>query len=186
MAENRQALRQRRSTSRQLAAEDAHNYRPRDFLRPVLLLLLAERPTYGYDLAEQLRYFGLDQDPGGMYRALHSLERDGLVRSRTKSSDIGPTQRIYFVTRRGHRWLDDAAWALGATRMDVVRFLHRHAMLRALPQPKRTVARPSPLSEALVRLEFRLRRGLSGPQADAPSSRPRIVGGSSISASGNT
>src|SRR5919198_4375201 len=76
--------------------------RPRDFLRSCLLLLLREQPAHGYDLLERLRPFGFDgNDPGGLYRALRALGRDGLVRSAWQPSRTGPDRRIYELTRAG-------------------------------------------------------------------------------------
>ena len=48
---------------------------PKNFLRPCLLLLLREQPAHGYELLERLRPLGFGRDdPGGLYRALRSLE----------------------------------------------------------------------------------------------------------------
>src|ERR671936_479218 len=75
---------------------------PRNFLRPCVLLLLREQPSHGYELLERLRPLGVPgDDPGGLYRALRSLERDRLVRSGWTSSATGPDRRIYELTREG-------------------------------------------------------------------------------------
>lgn len=129
-----------------------HSHRPADFLRPVLLLLLAEEPTYGYDLLERLQAFGFPRDPGGTYRALHALERERLVRIRTRPSSAGPEQLIYHVTGRGRRHLDGAATDIGRTRVEVAQFLHRHSRLVSR---RYTRASLSPISEALLRLAVR-------------------------------
>lgn len=130
-------------------ATSGHSHRPADFLRPVLLLLLAEQPTYGYDLLERLQAFGFPRDPGGTYRALHALEREGLVRLRTRPSSAGPEQLIYHVTGRGRRHLDAAASDIGRTRLEVAQFLHRHSSLASRRFTRRNL---SPISEALLRL----------------------------------
>ena len=42
---------------------------PRNFLRPCLLLLIAEAPSYGYDLLVRLGELGFRHvDPGMLYR----------------------------------------------------------------------------------------------------------------------
>src|SRR5919198_1277095 len=75
---------------------------PRNFLRPCLLLLLREQPAHGYELLERLRPLGFTRDdPGGLYRALRALERDGLVASEWEVSDLGPDRRTYQLTREG-------------------------------------------------------------------------------------
>jgi poly-beta-hydroxybutyrate-responsive repressor len=75
---------------------------PRNFLQPCLLLLLAERADHGYELATRLRpLHDGDGDSGGVYRALRGLEKQGLVRSEWRTSDIGPARRTYHITPAG-------------------------------------------------------------------------------------
>ena len=75
---------------------------PRSFLRSCLLLLIAERPSYGYDLLEGLTGLGMaDVDAGGLYRTLRSMEKDGLVASRWDDSEVGPKRRVYRLTEDG-------------------------------------------------------------------------------------
>lgn len=75
---------------------------PRNFLQPCLLLLLAERPDHGYDLAARMRpLHDGEGDSGGVYRALRSLEAQGLVRSEWCTSDVGPARRTYHITPAG-------------------------------------------------------------------------------------
>jgi hypothetical protein len=74
---------------------DFHASLPRSYLRPCLLLLLAEDSSHGYELLEQLRELGLRiAEPGGMYRALRSMDEDGLVRSWWEPSQSGPARRL--------------------------------------------------------------------------------------------
>lgn len=80
---------------------------PRNFLQPLLLLLLRERPDHGYELAARLRpMHDSEGDAGGIYRALRGLERQGLVRSQWQPSEAGPARRIYRVTPDGLACLD--------------------------------------------------------------------------------
>ena len=83
------------------------------FGEPALLLLLARRPTHGYELIEQLpALLGEDRvDVGNLYRALRSLEEEGLVTSEWSDDLPGPTKRTYTLTDDGHELL--ASW-LGA------------------------------------------------------------------------
>jgi PadR family transcriptional regulator, regulatory protein PadR len=90
--------------------EEVRGGLPRAFIRSCLLLLIAERPSYGYDLLEGLAELGMsDVDPGGLYRTLRSMEKDGLVASRWDTSDVGPKRRVYSLTDEGMDWLH--AWA---------------------------------------------------------------------------
>jgi PadR family transcriptional regulator, regulatory protein PadR len=114
---------------------------PRNFLRPSILLLLREDPAHGYDLLERLRPLGFNRpDPGGLYRALRALERDGLVRSAWEASDAGPERRIYEITRAGGEELHRLATALDAGREHLDAFLSRYSEFVALPHE----GRPAP------------------------------------------
>jgi DNA-binding PadR family transcriptional regulator len=56
---------------------------PRGYLRPCLLLLIAEESAHGYDLLDRLEALGTPAiDAGTLYRALRAMERDRLVESR--------------------------------------------------------------------------------------------------------
>jgi len=114
---------------------------PKNFLRPCLLLLLREHQAHGYELLERLRALGLSaHDPGGLYRALRGLERDGLVRSGWEPSQNGPERRIYQLTRAGMQELHAQAKALLATRDAVDVFLSRYGEFVTLA-PARAPAR---------------------------------------------
>lgn len=84
---------------------------PRNFLRPVLLLLLSEAPAHGYDLLERLPALGLSaDDPGGLYRTLRAMEGEGLLAAEWDTSGRGPARRIYRLTPEGEEQL--RAWAV--------------------------------------------------------------------------
>ena len=100
---------------------------PRNFLRPCVLLLLREQPAHGYDLIERLRSLGFTRDdPGRLYRALRSLEDEGLVRSAWEPSGTGPDRRIYELTRAGVEELHLASRAIAAAREALGIFLSRY------------------------------------------------------------
>jgi PadR family transcriptional regulator PadR len=75
-----------------------------------LLVLLAERPTHGYELLDALpALVGSDRvDVGNLYRVLRALEDEGLVRSEWSAELPGPAKRTYWLTDEGHAAL--AAW----------------------------------------------------------------------------
>jgi poly-beta-hydroxybutyrate-responsive repressor len=80
------------------------------FGEPALLLLLAGRPTHGYELLERLPDLLGDErvDVGNVYRALRSLEDEGLVTSEWSADLPGPAKRTYTLTDEGHGLLE--AW----------------------------------------------------------------------------
>jgi PadR family transcriptional regulator PadR len=86
---------------------------PRNYLRPCLLLLLAEGTSHGYELLEQVSALGLDRvDPGGLYRSLRAMDEEGLVRSAWQPSATGPARRTYELTDEGREWLHAVAGSL--------------------------------------------------------------------------
>jgi PadR family transcriptional regulator, regulatory protein PadR len=92
----------RRSVVRDEGGIAMADLEPRNFLQPCLLLLLAERADHGYELAARLRpLHDGEGDSGGVYRALRSLEKQGLVGSEWRSSDVGPARRTYHITPAG-------------------------------------------------------------------------------------
>ncbi len=105
---------------------------PRNFIRPCLLLLLREQPSHGYELLERLRAFGFDRDPGGLYRALRALERDGCVRSSWEPSTTGPERRIYQLSRAGMEALHRRATAIADATDTLGLFLSRYGEFVAL------------------------------------------------------
>ncbi len=115
---------------------------PRNFVRTCLLLLLAEGPDHGYQLAERLRPFlDGDTDPTSVYRALHTLRSQGLIRDEQASSELGPTRRVYRLTAEGRMELDRHAAELAQLRRDLGTYLHRFRQLQgrgggAGPQPR--------------------------------------------------
>jgi len=79
---------------------------PRVLVRPCLLLVLAEGPGHGYDIAERLKLFGFTwSGQGPIYQQLRHLERAGLLRSKLETPG-GPARRIYELTSVGDDALD--------------------------------------------------------------------------------
>jgi PadR family transcriptional regulator, regulatory protein PadR len=82
---------------------------PRRFVLPAILLLLSERPGYGYGLVPRLREFHFGHvDRPAVYRALAQLERDGLVEAGSENPTAGTARRVYRITALGERVL--RAW----------------------------------------------------------------------------
>ena len=100
---------------------------PKNFMRPCLLLLIREEASHGYDLLVRLDELGIRRtDPGGLYRTLRTMEREGLVESRWDISEIGPPRRTYQLTEDGEDWLHAWAATLSETGRVVEGFLKRY------------------------------------------------------------
>ncbi len=80
----------------------------RRFLRPAIMLLLAEEPVHGYELMNKLKELGVGRgaDPSLVYRVLRLLERSGLAESRLDDSGAGPARKVYALTPQGLELLD--------------------------------------------------------------------------------
>jgi PadR family transcriptional regulator len=93
------------------ARPDAHSdagpqATPRNWMTAVILLLLREWSSYGYDLMERMAAFGFAaMNPGSLYRVLRQLEKDGMVSSTWDTSGQGPARRMYSITDAGEAYL---------------------------------------------------------------------------------
>mgnify|MGYP001245875697 FL=1 len=70
---------------------------------PVLVLaLLHQQESYGYELVTRLRSHGLDSiAPGTVYPVLTRLEREGRLTSYLMASSAGPARKYYRPTPAG-------------------------------------------------------------------------------------
>ena len=75
-------------------------------LSVLLLQLLAERESYGYEVVQRLHEIGLaDILEGTVYPALARLEREGRVSARLVASNAGPARKYYRPTSAGYEAL---------------------------------------------------------------------------------
>lgn len=78
----------------------------KNWVVPVVLLMLREWNSYGYELLEKLTKFGLGaMNPGTFYRTLRQMEKDGVVSSSWDTSEGGPARRVYSITEAGEAYL---------------------------------------------------------------------------------
>jgi PadR family transcriptional regulator PadR len=72
----------------------------------LLLRLLAERESYGYEVVQRLREVGLAGiSEGTVYPALSRLEREGRIGARLVASTAGPARKYYQPTPAGREAL---------------------------------------------------------------------------------
>lgn len=68
----------------------------------LVLLLLTEHESYGYELVTRLRDDGLaDIATGTVYPVLSRLDREGLISSRPVASSSGPARKYYAPSGAG-------------------------------------------------------------------------------------
>ena len=74
------------------------------YIQPSILLALKTKPSYGYELIQEISRFGFIEGqvpPGMIYRHLRELEENGLVVSEWETEGVGPAKRVYQLTGEG-------------------------------------------------------------------------------------
>jgi poly-beta-hydroxybutyrate-responsive repressor len=78
------------------------------YIQPSLLLALKRKPSYGYELIQEIATFGFMEGPappGMIYRHLRDMEENGWVTSEWHTEQAGPAKRIYQLTGEGREIL---------------------------------------------------------------------------------
>ena len=74
-------------------------------LQPTILAILTEGPLHGYPIVERLArsplMSGCKPDRPGVYRALNSMEHQGVVTHTWTPSQSGPSKRLHNPTSEG-------------------------------------------------------------------------------------
>jgi PadR family transcriptional regulator PadR len=103
----------------------------------LLLALVAERESYGYELVQRLQRLGLtDMAEGTVYPALARLEREGRLVTRLVPSRSGPARKYYRISADGHRALREGAAAWLALNDIVTPLLRRQVPSAPAAPPK--------------------------------------------------
>lgn len=113
--------------------------RPRSLIVAHVLLLLAEQPRHGYELAESLRMWEFEGiTTSTVYRELARLEDSDLVRSFWQSSQArGPARHMYELTDAGRADLLACADDVRGLMTHLHEFLARFSMVDgAVPAPE--------------------------------------------------
>jgi PadR family transcriptional regulator PadR len=98
-----------------LAAEHKVEARPRRWLISVVLVLLQDENSYGYELMKRMEEeFSFEKiNAGSVYRTLRQMEKEGLCSSEwdVQADEEGspPPRRMYAITDGGEAYLE--AWA---------------------------------------------------------------------------
>ena len=73
-----------------------------------LLAVIAEEPSYGYEMVRKLEERGLPVvGEGSIYPLLSRLQRQGLVESYTVESTGGPPRKYYRIAEDGRNRLEE-------------------------------------------------------------------------------
>jgi PadR family transcriptional regulator PadR len=94
---------------------------------PTLLVLkaLSQGPAHGYRIASWVNHAsdgGLELKEGTLYPLLHGLERKGLIEGEWRRDERDREARVYRLTERGRRRLqeDERVWRAFANGVDQV------------------------------------------------------------------
>jgi PadR family transcriptional regulator PadR len=97
------------------------------FVEPVVLLLLKRKGrSYGYDLGNELKQYAITDgeiERAALYRTLRHLEGNRNVVSEWDTAGGGPARRVYRLTRKGERHLEEWAAVLGHVSKSMARFV---------------------------------------------------------------
>ncbi len=96
------------------------------FIKIHLLHHASREPVFGLWLIDELARHGYDISPGTLYPIFHSLERDGLLKSR-KEVVKGKIRKYYRTTPKGNRTLKE-------THVKVLELLEE--LMNEAPAPK--------------------------------------------------
>lgn len=71
-------------------------------LEGCVLEIISRQETYGYDITNQLKELGFtDVVEGTVYTILIRLEKNKLVNTQKKPSEVGPPRKFYTLTETG-------------------------------------------------------------------------------------
>jgi len=97
------------------------------FVEPVVLYLLHTKGrSYGYELAADLREHALTDaeiEVSALYRTLRQLERNHCVTSSWDVDGSGPARRVYVLTPRGEKHLEEWITVLAHVARSMARFV---------------------------------------------------------------
>lgn len=94
-------------------------------LRLILLAVLHDGPCHAYALQKKIHEKSLgvfDFTEGTLYPTLHKLEKEQLIQSEWKIREQGPKIRIYSLTQKGIKTLNDdtTAWKYFSRAMNLI------------------------------------------------------------------
>lgn len=108
--------------------------RIRFWMEPFVLLLIAEKPSHGYELASKLSEFGIFVSGvgqmGNLYRMLAKLENIGFVTTDWDIETAGPAKKVYRITKYGLEALESYVNELSNFKRIIDEFLERYSKLR--------------------------------------------------------
>lgn len=73
----------------------------------VILHIIKNNETYGYEIVEELKRNGFyTMSEGTVYPILTRLSKKGYILGGYKKSEIGPKRKYYYITKKGVEYLE--------------------------------------------------------------------------------
>ena len=93
-------------------------------LEGIVLAILADQPTHGYEITARLREQGFSGIADGtIYALLIRMEQRGLVRVEKIASVKGPLRKVYSLNAQGQKYLEEfwMTWSFLTERLEQLR-----------------------------------------------------------------
>ncbi len=93
---------------KKIALKQQYNHREGNLIQVLLLRIIYEKPSYGYEIIENIEKITATKHrikTGTAYTLLRRMEKRGLVESVWKENDQKPDRRVYTITRGGKEYL---------------------------------------------------------------------------------
>ncbi len=93
-------------------------------LEGCVLQIISHEEIYGYEITKRLNELGFtDVVDGTVYTILLRLEKNGLISSVKKKSDIGPPRKFFSLTVDGQQRLEEfwLKWEFVSEKLDILK-----------------------------------------------------------------
>lgn len=88
-------------------SQDISSQMLKGILQGCLLILINQKPYYGYEISQGLSQYGFEDVPKGtIYPLLISMEKKELIFSKMQPSKEGPKRKYYYITDNGMKSLE--------------------------------------------------------------------------------
>ena len=105
----------------------------RGFMDVMILWLLFKKPMHGYEIINKISDLtGLSFTPGSVYPLLYKLEKKGLIKSRWKKTGERQKIKLYEITKKGLKILENLSIRLQSFLRDLASYkIHKNPLLKA-------------------------------------------------------
>ncbi|MBO6108660.1 MAG: helix-turn-helix transcriptional regulator [Eubacterium sp.] len=117
----------------------------------IILYLLREDPSYGYEISHRIRLLSEDKyviKETTLYSAFTRMEKNGYVESFSQTGDNGKRRTYYRITDEGKRYYDEKCreWALTKDVIDRFVVLNDDKVDARIPVTRMKEKEPVPIS----------------------------------------